>query len=227
MCVRARARNVFVLPSLCVPRVPHADQILNFNGKSEKRMTSYLQSSAIPVVLGPERTFHLTDRHQLMAALSLSNHQDRHVCVAFCSTTACFFAIDVTSRRRAPLLLTFSWCLVVSAAALAWILLTVSAVAASAVPASIAHSSPCPPGRSARPSNPSILGASRFVCPQLDLSTLSWSAFYQQMQAKGLVRLKDARGADIPLSDLPTSIAALTADDPYRSAMEYVSLACV
>jgi hypothetical protein len=56
-------------------------QVSSFNGKSEKKMTSYLQGHPIPAVLGPENTFHPTDHHHLLCALELSTYKGSDVCV--------------------------------------------------------------------------------------------------------------------------------------------------
>ena len=44
------------------------------------------------------------------------------------------------------------------------------------------------------------------------------------MQSNHLIRLRDNHGNRIAIADLPTSIAGLDQDDPYRSLMECVSV---
>lgn len=60
------------------------------------------------------------------------------------------------------------------------------------------------------------------MCPQQDFSSESWSDFFEKMETQRLIRLVDNRGNNITLDQMPTRIADIVNDDPYRSLMEYV-----
>jgi hypothetical protein len=69
-------------------------------------------------------------------------------------------------------------------------------------------------------------GADAYFCVTADFSAHETKDFFALMQHFGLLRLKDRRAGNITLDQLPTSISAMNTDDPYRSAMECVSVAC-
>ena len=51
-------------------------------------------------------------------------------------------------------------------------------------------------------------------------SATSWDTFFEKMEAASLIRLKDHKGNNVTTDALPTTIAAMVTDDPYRSFME-------